>query len=117
MVTLADPAAVDAFLAGPGPRWILKHSSICPISDAAFREMEAFLAERPGETVGLVVVQDHRPASDHAARVLGVRHETPQAFLLLDRRVLWHGSHGRITRLSLAAAREGAREAGTPSRG
>jgi len=105
METLATPDAVDAFLARPGPRWLFKHSSTCPVSAGARREMEAFLGERPAEEAGLVVVQEHRPASDHAARVLAVSHETPQALLLRGGKVLWHASHYRITRKSLAEAR------------
>jgi bacillithiol system protein YtxJ len=104
----ATPAALDAFLALPGPRWLFKHSDACPVSAAALGEIESFLRERPGEAAALVVVQRRRPVSDHAARVLGVRHETPQALLLLGGRVLWHASHGRITRRSLAEARDAA---------
>ncbi|HEU4394369.1 MAG TPA: bacillithiol system redox-active protein YtxJ [Planctomycetota bacterium] len=108
METLTTPAALDARLARPGAWWLFKHSRTCPISGAARTEFDAFLAAHPGEPAALVVVQDHRPVSDHAARVLGVKHETPQAFLVRDGKPVWHASHGGITQDSLEEARAAA---------
>ena len=42
-------------------------------------------------------VQTHRPVSDAAAERLGLRHETPQAILVRDGKVIWNASHFRIT--------------------
>jgi bacillithiol system protein YtxJ len=39
--------------------------------------------------------------SDAAARRLGVRHETPQALLLRDEKVVWNASHFSITASAL----------------
>jgi bacillithiol system protein YtxJ len=108
VATLADPAAVDAWIAAPGARWILKHSNACPVSAAGRMEFEEYLASRAGETAAMLVVQTHRPASDRVAARLGIRHETPQAFLLRDGKVLWHASHGGITAAAMAAARAAA---------
>jgi bacillithiol system protein YtxJ len=38
----------------------------------------------------------------------GVRHESPQAFVLLDGVQIWNASHADITTERLAAARDGA---------
>jgi bacillithiol system protein YtxJ len=37
---------------------------------------------------------------------LGVRHETPQALLIRDRRVVWSASHFRVTADAVAKAIE-----------
>jgi bacillithiol system protein YtxJ len=52
----------------------------------------------------LVIVQSHREVSNDAARRLGIRHETPQALLIRDGKVLWHASHFRVTASSIASA-------------
>ena len=98
MLTLNLPDSVNTWGARPGVTWILKHSRICPVSDAAKTEVEAYEKAHPDDPVALVVVQDARTASDHITRVLGVRHESPQLFLLQQGRVLWHASHDAITR-------------------
>jgi bacillithiol system protein YtxJ len=45
----------------------------------------------------MVTVQTHRAISNAAAQQLGVRHETPQALLIRDGRVVWSASHFRVT--------------------
>ena len=47
--------------------------------------------------------------SDYAAitavaQKLGVRHETPQALMIRDRRVIWAASHFRVTAKAVDAA-------------
>jgi bacillithiol system protein YtxJ len=49
-------------------------------------------------------VQTHRPGSDAASERLGLRHETPQAILLRDGKVVWNASHFRITATQLDQA-------------
>ena len=105
MDILPTPAALDARLARPGAWWLLKHSRTCPVSAAGRTEFEAFLAAHPGEDAALVVVQDHRPVSDHAAKALGVTHQTPQAILVVGGKAAWHASHDGISRESLEEAR------------
>ncbi len=106
--TLRTPEEFDAWRALPGPRWVFKHSRVCPVSSAAYAEFLSYLAARPGEEARVIVVQDGRPASNRVAEATGVRHESPQAFLLADGAVAWHASHGSITESSLAAARAAA---------
>jgi bacillithiol system protein YtxJ len=105
---LPDSAAADAWIDAPGPRWILKHSNACPVSAAGKAAFHDYLRGHPGEVAAVLVVQRHRAASDRVAARLGVRHETPQAILLLGGKAIWHASHGGITAEALAAARAGA---------
>jgi bacillithiol system protein YtxJ len=43
----------------------------------------------------IVTVQTHRDISNAVTARLGVRHETPQALLIQDGRVVWSASHFR----------------------
>ena len=52
----------------------------------------------------MVTVQTHRDVSNAVARKLGVRHETPQALLIREGRVVWSASHFRVTAEAVDAA-------------
>jgi bacillithiol system protein YtxJ len=82
---------------------IFKHSSTCPISMAAYEELEKYLAH-PSLKVDyyLVVVQTARDVSNKIATQLAVEHESPQAILLHNGKVVWHASHRAITAATLA---------------
>jgi bacillithiol system protein YtxJ len=98
-----DLAAVDDALAAP--RFLVfKHSLICPVSDRAFAEYAAFHAARPDVPTAWIDVIGERPWSRHVAAATGVTHESPQALFVEGGRVVWHASHGWITRQALAAA-------------
>ena len=87
------------------PRFLLfKRSLVCPVSDAAFSEYEAFAAAHPDVPTAWIDVIGSRPLARRIAEATGVRHESPQALWLRDGRVAWHASHGAITRNSLADA-------------
>ena len=89
------------------PVMIFKHSLICPISARAHREFERFLDGRPPDDQvvhTLIEIQNARPVSNAVAEKTGVRHESPQALLLRDGKVVWHSSHGGIRAESLAEA-------------
>ena len=105
MTPVPTPAAVDALRARPGTLWLFKHSRICPDSSAAHAEVAAYERAHPDDFIGIVVVQDHRAASDHAAKALGVRHESPQILLLRDGKVAWHASHGEVTQAAMEMRR------------
>lgn len=104
MQTVSTPAAVDDWIARSGVAWLFKHSRTCPVSAAARFEVEDYAKAHPGNAVGLIVVQDHRGASDRAAERLAVEHQSPQIFLLRDGRLLWNASHGAITREAMQRA-------------
>ena len=87
------------------PRVLLfKHSPICPVSDQAHAEWQAFREAHPDlETLFVDVIAD-RPVARGLADACGVVHASPQAILFDQGRPVWDASHGAITRDSLAAA-------------
>lgn len=88
------------------PVWIFKHSLICPISTRAWEEFQQYV-EDTGSTAAdftLIEIQRARPISAAVTERTGVRHESPQAILLVDGEPRWHASHSDITVRSLAEA-------------
>ncbi len=88
------------------PVFVFKHSAICPVSSTADREFEDFVARADADAAEFhrIVIQDARPVSNAVAERTGVRHESPQALLFVDGKVVWHTSHGSITRSALGDA-------------
>lgn len=86
------------------PMVVFKHSATCSISIDVKRQYDAFVAANPDVPTRVVVVQTERPLSNALEQVTQVRHESPQALLVRDGRVLWHASHRRITAASLEQA-------------
>ncbi|MDI2587519.1 bacillithiol system redox-active protein YtxJ [Psychrobacillus sp. NEAU-3TGS] len=80
---------------------VFKHSTTCPISAYAYGEFTSF--DSPVETY-LVKVIEHRAVSNEIENDLGVRHESPQAFLIVDGRAVWNASHRKITNKELTKA-------------
>lgn len=70
------------------PVLIFKHSTTCPISTDVYNG----LSDVSGE-VNVIVVQNSRPLSNEVAERTGVRHESPQAMVLVDRKPVYHASH------------------------
>ena len=70
------------------PVVVFKHSTSCPISSRAYREME-----RLNGDVSLVVIQSARDISRELELVTGVRHESPQVIVLKDGKAVWSASH------------------------
>ena len=102
---------LDRVLAASNDRLLLlfKYSATCGTSAEALDELVAHLNESKADaTYAMVTVQTHRDVSNAVARKLGVRHETPQALLIRDGRVIWSASHFRVT---AAALEEALREA------
>ncbi len=97
---LQDVHALDAAIAESRERPVLffKHSRSCGISCEALDELHAHI-ETGGHDASykLITVQSHRPVSEAAAQRFGLRHETPQAILIKDGRVVWNASHFAIT--------------------
>lgn len=75
----------------------VKHSLTCPISRAAFGECEKFAADHPELAVYCLYVQEARLLSNYIAETTGVKHESPQALLFENGKVVWHTSHWAIT--------------------
>jgi bacillithiol system protein YtxJ len=85
------------------PLLLFKHSFSCGVSAEALDELidhlnaDIVAAGVPDPRYAIVTVQTHRDVSDAVSRTLGVRHETPQALLIKDGRVIWAASHFRVT--------------------
>ena len=105
LTPLVDVQSLDAAIAESRERPVLlfKHSRYCGVSCEALDELEAHIDGRGGDGVAykMITVQTHRPVSDAASQRLGLRHETPQAILLRDGKVVWNASHFRITATQL----------------
>jgi bacillithiol system protein YtxJ len=98
---------LDRVLAASSDRPLLlfKYSATCGTSAEALDELVAHLNESPADaTYAIVTVQTHRDVSNAVASKLGVRHETPQALLIRDGRVVWSASHFRVTAAALEKA-------------
>ena len=80
------------------PVVVLKHSTTCPISANAYGEFNSF--DKPIDRY-LVKVIEHRPVSNEIAADLGIKHESPQAFVLANGKAVWNASHWKITKKEL----------------
>ena len=105
LTPLIDVQSVDAAIAESRERPVLlfKHSRYCGVSCEALEELQSHIDARADGAVAykMITVQTHRPVSDAIAQRLGLRHETPQAILLRDGKVVWNASHFRITATQL----------------
>ena len=85
------------------PLVLFKHSYSCGISAEALDELvdhlksSATAAGLPDLRYAMVTVQTHRDVSNAVTTRLGVRHETPQALLVREGRVVWSASLFRVT--------------------
>jgi bacillithiol system protein YtxJ len=87
------------------PVLIFKHSLTCPISSRAFREFQSHLAQADERvSYNMITVQSARVVSNEAATRLGLRHESPQAILVVDGQDVWSASHYDITQNTLEQA-------------
>ena len=97
------------------PLLLFKHSFTCGVSAEALDELidhlnaDIVAAEMPDPRYAIVTVQTHREVSNAVAARLGIRHETPQALLIRDGRVVWSASHFRVTADAMKKALTGPR--------
>ena len=89
-----DPNTLDQVLARSHnePVILFKHSTTCPISASAYRQMSQVEGD-----VSLVVVQRARDVSNEIEARTGIRHESPQAIVLRNGEAVWTASHFDIT--------------------
>jgi thioredoxin 1 len=108
LTPLNDVQSLDAAIAESADRPVLlfKHSRYCGVSCEALDELQSHIEASAHGAVSyrMITVQTHRPVSDAVAQRLGLRHETPQAILLRDGKVIWNASHFRITATQLDQA-------------
>jgi bacillithiol system protein YtxJ len=87
------------------PLLLFKHSLSCGTSYEALDELIDHLNEdRLPARYAMITVQTHRELSTAVAKRLGIRHETPQALLIREGRVVWSASHFRVTGGALESA-------------
>ena len=100
LTALQELEELDRLLAASQERPLLlfKHSYTCGVSAEALDELVSHLNGEPADVhYAMVTVQTHRDVSNAVTKKLGVRHETPQALLIRDGRVVWSASHFRVT--------------------
>ncbi|HEX8843032.1 MAG TPA: bacillithiol system redox-active protein YtxJ [Pyrinomonadaceae bacterium] len=90
---ITDQQALEQLLerSHEAPVILFKHSTTCPISSAAYKQMSQ--VERP---VAIVIVQSAREVSNEVEARTGLRHESPQTIVLRNGRAVWSASHFRI---------------------
>lgn len=98
--TLED---LHQYVAEPGKKLLFKHSTTCPISAKANDEFQAYLQNADTNAAIVLVIED-RPVSNQIAEEFGIKHESPQIFLLEDNEVRWNTSHWKITRDAIKEA-------------
>lgn len=103
LIKLESVEELITFVAQPGKRLLLKHSTVCPISTAAYNEFEAFLTDHT-IPAALILVREDRPVSNEVEARFGIKHESPQLFLLDDQKVTWHTSHWKINKQAITEA-------------
>ena len=77
------------------PLLVFKHSTACPISADAYRNVETYMkaAGESSPPIYLVKVIESRPVSNQIADQLKVQHKSPQLILLKDGSAIWLSSH------------------------
>jgi bacillithiol system protein YtxJ len=87
------------------PVLLFKHSYTCGVSAEALDELITHLNDEVSDVrYAMVTVQTHREVSNAVSARLGVRHETPQALLVKEGRVVWAASHFRVNAQELTKA-------------
>ena len=81
---------------------LYKHSSRCPVSSEALREVRRFQEQGGQVDLFFLDVIADRPVSQYVAARSGVIHHSPQVLVLRRGVCTWHASHHRITSNELA---------------
>lgn len=105
--TLSTAADLDLALeqSSVRPVVIFKHSPTCGISAQAFESITEWLdAETPAADFFVIPVQASRELSTLLAQRFTIRHESPQALVIENGKVVWHGSHFRATAAAIGSA-------------
>lgn len=108
MKEIVDEAGLSEAMAASGERpvFLFKHSTACPTSATAYREVERYV--RSGgdgvRDVYLVKVIESRPVSNAIAKQTGVTHASPQIILVDGGKAVWNASHYKIVEDALARA-------------
>ena len=108
VVELDSPETLTACLSRSHgePLFIFKHSTRCPISSRARSEVETYLQEGGEGALPVYInyVVEDRAVSNAIEASVGLRHESPQIFLMVSGKAVWSASHGGIRAEALAQA-------------
>ena len=99
-----NPAEFDAFREANATGFIFKHSTRCPVSFEAQREVERFAESGAEIPIYRVLVVENRATSSAIADRLGVAHASPQVILVAGGEPAWHASHWDVTAATLQGA-------------
>jgi bacillithiol system protein YtxJ len=94
---------LNQFVQQSGKLLLFKHSTTCPISAKAYEEFKAYMKASDTSAAIVHVIED-RPVSNHIADEFGIKHESPQIFMLEGGEVKWNTSHWKITQASIKEA-------------
>ena len=83
----------------PADCLVFKHSTACPVSAEAAREMQGLDAGLPFYQVN---VREQRDLSNWVATAYGVRHQSPQLILLRGGKAVKSWSHWDVNRATVA---------------
>ncbi|HUH20123.1 bacillithiol system redox-active protein YtxJ [Albibacterium sp.] len=80
------------------PVLIFKHSTRCPVSSMAKRnlELEAILLPENVQTYFLDLIK-FRDISNQIAEIWKIKHESPQALLIYNKECIYNSSHNEIS--------------------
>ncbi len=108
MKPLKNLADLDACLSESAARpvFIFKHSTACPISSEAHRQVAKYSQSTTEDDpqVYMVKVIEERSVSNQIADELALQHKSPQLILVKDRHVLWASSHYGINEQAIRDA-------------
>ena len=98
---VVDSAGLDEVFASSNeaPTVLFLDDPYCPVSYEAYREVAGMPI-----SVACVDVSNSRELSRAIERRTGVRHESPQIFVLRNGRAVWSASHLRITAAAIGQA-------------
>ena len=81
------------------PVVLCKFSPICPISSEAENQFYEYLQSNPkGISFYKIDVVYSRDTSRSLAKVINVKHESPQALFFINGKCIWHDSHYHLTK-------------------
>lgn len=105
---------LDAVLAAShvAPVILFKHSETCGVS---LMVRDRLVDDTVPAPIHEVVVQRQRGVSTRLATLLGVRHESPQVFVVARGAVRWHSSHNGVIAARITAAWQQAAATFTPA--
>ncbi|OES44125.1 bacillithiol system redox-active protein YtxJ [Domibacillus iocasae] len=99
MEKIINIAEFEELVESNEPFFLLKHSTTCPVSAAAYEAYQSFMEDSGSDKKGVyLAVQEARELSNHIAQVTNIRHESPQVIYFKEGQPAWNESHWKITK-------------------